>query len=236
MSYVEGSNHSRITLRRRARVISVPLFSVGVIAGASAITLNLMTTSTHGATTPGPVSGITGTIDQLQHSAQSIDCGSWGDSSNANSSASALLATSGLSGTHASLLQCGFSGKSWVMLFQPAGSASSPGTAIFEISHCAVTSQSCANPATKPALSSWKVTKAPVAGTPTLIGNPYPGTLIFDISGNQLILDTSSGAWISGDSMAPCAVAWGKTSTSKSGLTADPVEQEAFLQSNPSCN
>jgi len=236
MKFVSGSRYVRMASNRKARAVGFTLVSSLVIIGGLLIIPYLMTPSADTATTTHPVSGATAAINKMKQSAESIDCGSWGNPSNATSSARALLATSALSRAHASFAECGFTGRSWVMLFQTSGSTASPGTAMFEISHCELTSPSCASSTMKPALSSWKLTEAPVPGAPSLIGNPYPGALIFDISGHQLVLDTSSGAWISGDAIGNCAAAWGKTSASKSGLEANPAEQEAFLRSNPNCD
>ena len=153
---------------------------------------------------------------------------------------------------------CGFTGTSWVIVNQGlfTGGASTPngkGNEVvpdastvwtknpsISIYRCATSDTACLDPATSHPLANWVTVTAPTAGGVTLIGSPYPGMLVFDIGGMQLMLNSNAAQWEgSGPSqdatVGSCSAAWGRTRGSADGFPATIAQQVAFEAANPAC-
>jgi len=175
-------------------------------------------------------------------------CGAWGSSqSSTDPTVTQFLSSYG------GIAKCGLTGDSWVIATagKPANAAQlaqseaspdvpmppgttwsqDPGLAVYR---CPRGNLSCLSPSASHVFANWKYASAPVAGSITLLGNPYPGVIVVDISGYQEIFDTNTLSWttVPSASFGACATSWGSMGGSSSSPTA---KQEQFLSANPQC-
>lgn len=173
-----------------------------------------------------------------QEAIAAVQCGSWGQRNSGDATAAQFSQRFG------AIQSCGFTGGLWAMSMAGTSSAattngSTPSAlqasvATVAVFACANPTAPCASPTTPHPFSDWKTVAAPGSGLLKLIGNPYPGEVIFDLGGSQVYLNlhTLKWEWSVGPVFGQCATEWGKAGGSP---TAAPSSQDSFLRKHAEC-
>ncbi|NNN21691.1 MAG: hypothetical protein HKL80_06785 [Acidimicrobiales bacterium] len=214
---------------KRENVLFRSCVAIALTIAGVLVVLTLVINTSHAAKVLNSASFATSTVTtSILATTKSPTCGAWGEPGSGTSK----TIVDQLSANVYSYYECWFDGQSWWIGFQ-SKVGSNPAIATFR---CSPGDSACLSSSANPSLSGWHLYPAPFSGVMSLIGSTYPGMLILDVGGHQLIFDTTNGIWYQNppNNWSECINLWAKVDP-VSPTQASGTVQANFLANNPIC-